>query len=126
MEAHLPLTLDKIPGGGLTEGTKVYIFDESQGDNEVTLVIHHKADEDWDEKKFPGKFQLLKQDPTETDEAVPPTPAAASSATAITTDTIASKEVCFVVIMRIMLHVCYHICMYSRTFPRHIGGDSNC
>ena len=122
MEAHLPLTLDKIPGGGITEGTKVYIFDESQGDNEVTLVIHHKADADWDEKKFPGKFQVLQQDPTETDEAVPPTPAAASAATATTTDTIASKEVCFPCDHESDMHSRV-LCMHQ-DIPCRIGSDS--
>lgn len=55
---NLKLVLNQTPCGGMVDGILVEVDDDSQ-DMKVRLIIKHKADEDFDEEKSPGKFSVL-------------------------------------------------------------------
>ncbi len=47
-----------LPGGGMTDNCSFTVTDLSQGDLKATIQVVHTNDEDFDEEKFPEKFEV--------------------------------------------------------------------
>lgn len=82
LEANLALALDKLPGGGVSDGTVLTVSD-FVSDLELDVVVRHRPESHFDEKKNAEKILVLSG--PDADAPLPP-PDANSPAAAAPTD----------------------------------------